>query len=61
PVTTWSLADLGVDPATVGAGAARTVVVDASPRPPRENRVVVTDTGDGGTRLADFLIERGLA
>ena len=61
PVTTWSLSDIGVDPATVGAMAARTTVVDASPRPPRENRVVVTDKGDGGEQLAAFLIERGLA
>lgn len=61
PVTTWTLADLGVDASSVGAGAARTVVVDASPRPPRENRVTVTDTGDGGRQLADFLLEKGLA
>jgi electron transfer flavoprotein beta subunit len=61
PVKTWSLSDIGVDPVTVGAVAARTTVVDASPRPPRENRVLVTDTGDGGQQLAAFLIERGLA
>lgn len=61
PVATWTLADLGVDASSVGAGAARTVVVDASPRPPRENRVTVTDTGEGGVALADFLIEKGLA
>lgn len=61
PVTTWTLADLGVDASTVGGSAARTVVVEAAPRPPRDNRVVITDTGDGGTQLADFLVERGLA
>lgn len=61
PVTVWSLADLGVDPATVGAGAARSQVVEAAPRPPRENRQIVTDTGEGGKALAAFLIERGLA
>ncbi|WP_062467143.1 electron transfer flavoprotein subunit beta/FixA family protein [Demequina maris] len=61
PVTTWTLADLGIAPESVGAGAARTVVVDASPRPPKEDRTVVTDTGEGGVALADFLIERGLA
>ena len=60
-VETWSLADLGVDPATVGAAASRTSVVAAEPRPPRENRVIVTDTGEGGRLLADFLLERGLA
>lgn len=61
PVTTWTLGDLGVDASSVGAAAARTTVVDASPRPPRENRQVVTDTGEGGVALADFLLERGLA
>lgn len=61
PVTTLSLADIGVDPVSVGALAARTSVVDASPRPVRENRTLVTDTGEGGYALADFLIERGLA
>lgn len=60
-VTTWTLDDLGVDPASVGVGAARTVVVSAEPRPPRADRVVVTDTGEGGRLLADFLLERGLA
>jgi electron transfer flavoprotein beta subunit len=59
-VTTWSLGDIGVDPVTVGGAAARTVVVDASPREPR-TPVIVTDTGEGGRLLADFLIERGLA
>ncbi|WP_062379007.1 electron transfer flavoprotein subunit beta/FixA family protein [Demequina pelophila] len=61
PVTTWTLADLGVSPAEVGTGAARTRVVVAEERPPRENRQIVTDTGDGGNQLADFLLERGLA
>ena len=46
---------------SVGAMAARTSVVEAAPRPPRSDRVIVTDTGDGGRQLAEFLIERGLA
>ena len=61
PVAQWSLADLGLQESEFGAGAARTTVVDASPRPPRENRVKITDTGDAGTQLADFLIDKGLA
>ena len=60
-IPTWSLADLGLDASAVGAQASRTTVVDASERPPRENRVKVTDTGDAGTQLADFLIQKGLA
>jgi electron transfer flavoprotein beta subunit len=50
-----------VVPSTVGAGAARVTVLDASPRPLREDRVIVTDTGEGGKQLADYLLERGLA
>ena len=61
PVTVWLLADIGVDAQTVGAAASRTTVVDASPRPPRADRVVVTDTGEGGRLLGEFLLERGLA
>src|SRR6187402_194212 len=61
PVTTWSLDDIGVDAMKVGALASRTTVIDASPRPPRADRVIVTDTGEAGNALADFLVERGLA
>jgi electron transfer flavoprotein beta subunit len=56
----WSLEDIGVVPSTVGAGAARVSVVEAAPREPR-TPVIVTDTGEGGRQLADFLLERGLA
>lgn len=54
-VTTWSLADLGVDPSLVGAAGARTVVVSAVPRPPRGAGQVVVDEGDGAVRLVEFL------
>jgi electron transfer flavoprotein beta subunit len=55
PVQTLSLADLGVDPATVGAGAAKSVTASAAPRPPRQAGTVVVDEGDGATRIAEFL------
>ena len=60
PVAVLSLADLGVDPARVGAAGARTRVVEAAARPPRENRVLITDDGTAGTRLAEFLVENKL-
>ncbi len=60
PVTTLTLADLGVDPADVGSAGARTEVVEAAPRPPRTDRVLVTDDGEAGTRLAAWLVEHGL-
>lgn len=61
PVAVWSLGDIGVDPVSVGASASRTTVLDASPRPPRDNRQIITDTGEGGRLLAEYLVERGLA
>ncbi|GGL41525.1 electron transfer flavoprotein subunit beta/FixA family protein [Phycicoccus endophyticus] len=58
PVQTWSLADLGIDPASVGLEAAWTSVVAFAKRPPREQGEIVTDEGDGGSRLAEFLTAR---
>ena len=61
PVTVWSLADLGVRPDEVGSSGARTRIVEAAPRPPRADRVLVTDTGDAGAQLAAYLVEHKLA
>jgi electron transfer flavoprotein beta subunit len=55
PVETWSLADLGNDPSQVGLEAAWTRVISFTKRPPRSKGQVVTDEGDGGTKLAEFL------
>jgi electron transfer flavoprotein beta subunit len=55
PVETWSLADLGVDPAQVGLGAAWSTVEQVEQRPPRSQGEVVTDEGEGGKALAEFL------
>jgi electron transfer flavoprotein beta subunit len=60
PVEQLTLADLGVDPATVGAAGARTEVLEAAPRPPRTDRVLVSDDGEAGTRLAAWLVEHEL-
>ena len=59
-VTVWSLADLDLDASAVGAAGARTEVLEAAPRPARDDRVLITDTGDAGLRLAAFLDENGL-
>lgn len=61
PVTVWSLADLGVAAAAVGTAGARARVLEAAPRPPRTDRVLVTDTGDAGAQLAAYLVEHQLA
>ncbi|MGZ4596334.1 MAG: electron transfer flavoprotein subunit beta/FixA family protein [Actinomycetes bacterium] len=58
PVTTWSLADLGLSAAQVGAAA--TAVRSAAPKPPRQAGTVVVDDGDGAVQLADFLVTRKL-
>lgn len=59
-VEALTLADLGVDRAAVGTDGARTEVVEAAERPARENRVLWTDDGTAGTRLAEYLVEHGL-
>ncbi|OLT43480.1 electron transfer flavoprotein subunit beta [Serinicoccus sp. CNJ-927] len=61
PVETWGLDDLGIDAAQVGLGAAWTMVTDTQARPPREAGQVVTDEGQGGEALAQFLADRKLA
>jgi electron transfer flavoprotein beta subunit len=58
PVTTWTLADLGVDASQVGLDAAWTTVDEVTARPPREKGQIVTDDGDGGEKLAEFLVAR---
>ncbi len=56
PVTEWSLADLGVEPALVGASAAWTTVQSTTPRPPKEpGRQVSDDDGAGSAALVEFL------
>jgi len=55
PVTTYTLADLGIDAGQVGLGGAWSAVESATKRPPRAAGVVVTDEGDGGVKLAEFL------
>ncbi len=58
PVQEWSLADLGVEPGQVGFEGAWTRVVSFTKRPPRTQGEVVTDEGDGGAKLAEFLSAR---
>ena len=60
PVDVWSTADLGIEPAQVGASAAWTAVASITPRPPRQGGEVVTDSGEGGLALARFLLSHKL-
>ncbi|HKT04894.1 MAG TPA: electron transfer flavoprotein subunit beta/FixA family protein [Rugosimonospora sp.] len=55
PVTTLSLADLGISADEVGLAGATSAVLEASKRPPRQGGTKVTDEGDGGVKLVEFL------
>src|SRR5919206_2476 len=55
PVQKKSLADLGIDPATVGLATATSQVLDFAGRPPKGAGVKVNDEGDGAAKLVDFL------
>jgi electron transfer flavoprotein beta subunit len=55
PVEQLSLADLGIDPSEVGTAGATSVVTEHRARPPRSAGQKVTDEGDGGTKLVEFL------
>jgi electron transfer flavoprotein beta subunit len=55
PVETLALADLGVEPGQVGLAGAWSEVAAFEAAPPRQAGTVVTDEGDGATKLAEFL------
>ncbi len=58
PVEEWTLSDLGVDPSDVGLDAAWSKVESFEPRPPRTAGEIVTDEGDGGSKLVEFLASK---
>ena len=55
PVQTLSLADLGIQPSEVGLDGAYSAVASHAKRPPRSAGQKVTDEGDGGAKLVEFL------
>ncbi|WP_020523257.1 electron transfer flavoprotein subunit beta/FixA family protein [Catelliglobosispora koreensis] len=55
PVETLSIADLGVDAGEVGWAGAQTTVKEHTKRPPRSAGQKVTDSGEGGVALVDYL------
>ena len=58
-IATRSLADLGIDPATVGGSVATTTVLDSRTPPARGATEVVRGTPDeGATRIVEFLAKR---
>jgi electron transfer flavoprotein beta subunit len=55
PVQSLTLADVGIDPGTVGLQSATSQVLDFAGRPPKGAGVKVTDEGDGADKLVDYL------
>ncbi|MBI1350309.1 MAG: electron transfer flavoprotein subunit beta [Actinomycetales bacterium] len=58
PVETLSVADTGLEAATVGTSGSWSAVQDFAARPPKAAGTVVTDEGDGGMKIAGFLTEQ---
>jgi electron transfer flavoprotein beta subunit len=59
PVDKWALADLGIDPATVGAEATNTRVLDATKPPERGSAKVIREAPDvAAAQIVDFLASR---
>lgn len=59
PLTRVSAAELDAD--VFGELAGRAIVIAAAERPPRAAGTTISDEGDAGTRLAEFLVAKGLA
>ncbi|MEY3254096.1 MAG: hypothetical protein RJA01_102 [Actinomycetota bacterium] len=55
-----SLADISLTANEVGSTGAWSVVENAQARPPRDKGVKIEDSGDAGTKLADYLAEKRL-
>ncbi|CAO5172428.1 Electron transfer flavoprotein subunit beta [Frankia sp. AiPs1] len=60
PLTTLSVADTGLDAASVGLAGAASQVVTSESAPPRSSGTIVKDEGDGGTKVAGFLAAQKL-
>jgi electron transfer flavoprotein beta subunit len=60
PVRTVTVADLGVDAGEVGLANAWSTVLEAAPKPPRTGGRKAEDEGDGGVKIAEFLVSQKL-
>ena len=55
-VQTITLADIGVEDGIVGVENAGTTVTSSTPKPPKTAGERVTDEGDGGDKIATYLV-----
>jgi electron transfer flavoprotein beta subunit len=60
PVETLDLAGAGIDASEVGLANALTTVTSAAPKPPKQAGEKVTDEGDGGAKIAEYLVGQKL-
>lgn len=59
-VTVLTLAEIGVEADEVGVANAGSKVTASTPKPPKTAGEKVTDEGDGGTKIADYLVGQKL-
>jgi electron transfer flavoprotein beta subunit len=60
PVDTLTVADLGLAADELGLASAWSKVLEASPKPPRQAGQKVADEGDGGVKVAEYLVSQKL-
>ncbi|HWC78934.1 MAG TPA: electron transfer flavoprotein subunit beta/FixA family protein [Pseudonocardiaceae bacterium] len=60
PVATKTVADLGIEVAEVGLDNAWSQVVESAPKPPRSAGAKAEDEGDGGAKIAEYLVSQKL-
>lgn len=60
PVRTVTVADLGIDAGEVGLANAWSTVLEAAPKPPRTGGRKAEDEGDGGAKIAEYLVSQKL-
>jgi electron transfer flavoprotein beta subunit len=59
-VLTLSLAEIGVEADEVGKDNAGSTVLSATPKPPKTAGEKITDEGDGGSKIAAYLVAQKL-
>jgi electron transfer flavoprotein beta subunit len=60
PVSTISLADAGIDASEVGLANAWSTVIESQPKPAKSGGVKIEDEGDGGAKIATYLVSQKL-
>jgi electron transfer flavoprotein beta subunit len=59
-VNTLGVSDLGLDASEVGLAGSLVAVDSFAPRPPKSGGQKVEDEGDGGAKIAEFLVGQKL-